>query len=1580
MKKILLLLLAIISVKSVGAAVFDNFEAGLDPLKWTNSGNWVTAYIQGSNIAWSMATNEAGTGSLTSIPIPIPDGNAILTLRVNGHDGIFKDWDGWHGTPDNHWIEIRGGGSTDPVLARLNSYEDTLRNFTIDARGYSTLTVIGVDNGDTWVGMDDIDVNSTEPHDLITNGSLEDGFNGWTVTGSSFQVIAKSKPGWETIPQYASEGGLFASGYMSPNQTGTVTSPPITVTRDALTFDATGYSGGPWGGGNNEFRLLDASMNVIASIKGNTIAQGTLVNGVWQKRSFNLLAAGLSYGDTCYFQAYDGDVQASYDWIGFDNVRLTDAGPVVPGIYDNFESGTYIDSGKWKTIDPAWGLETIYTGSTRVAWSNPYGTSATGNLVSYPILIPENGGLTIKVSGHDVPDKDGDGFKPAPEALWVEVRGGSSTGPVLAKMNAYENTLHPFKVDARGYDMLTVIGVDNGNAWVAMDDIATTSGVSHELVTNGSVENGFTGWTVTGTAWQTFAKTKPSWESAPRYPAEGGMYATTYETESLMGSVTSAPITVKHNLLVFDAAGYSGGPWGGGNNKFNLLDSNHNIIATINGNIGAQGIVQGGTWVEKSFDLFAAGLDYNDTCYFQAVDGDTGSYGWIAFDNIRQETRKITGALEQSMNLAGQNLLNSLRPSTDGYLPYAFLTVNSDYTARFDPSMEIHNIGRVWDALLRLENATGFTIPADVNAGLFSTTQQWFNNPDNLCWAPQDWLGLISHQFELHSFRENALALASLAEFRNSTWAKDKAPLLAATLSNATDMGDLTGPDYQWIFGNFWYYNQPGVTLYTSRFADPVGSNGRLIEALVYLYQATGNTSVFNLAGQYAAWHLANSTNANGTLKEAVGLDHTHSYMCTMRGLLLYGELIGGTTGQQYINNVAATYGVSIRNNRIKESGWNPHDWNGINNAEAASAADSAQIACILGRLGHDEYLDDAERLVRCLILPCQINDTDMASHSLTPDYQGDQNSNPDRYTNLTQRNIGGYGGMHNMNGAGSPYGGKQCTTDITASVLHSLVEIYNNIAVHDSNGLKINFHFDYEDDNVSIISKREEYTATVTAQVKITDANVLIRIPQWAPANSIVLSVNGSPISLVKVGNFARISAQSVPMEIKLKYGLPVRTTFEKPNPSGTAYQFLWQGDEIAGINPNTDFLPFYQTLTYPPFLTPEYRIRNVSDLGRMPIDTIPTNDTKYDWGGSVIKDGSTYRMWWCRQETYDTIYYADSSDGVSWHNTQKVLQAADNDSEKMHVGRPSVVKVGGTFYMFYESPRVVSGGEVENQIFLATSTNGTTWAKYPSNSNPQPIIALGSYQGCGTYGLGQPSVFYKDGQFNIYYVCNVSDYPDKIRMAKSADPYNWGSFTSHEVVAYGAGVDVKWNSELGRYVMAYTIGDWITPNPSGQDTYNMYVFTSSDGKVWNGYTTPYLYQICRNATDVTLTGFTSPNTRGYANLVSTDQYGCMNSSAMKAVFMQGNMHVVPGDWRTEAASWNLHSLSFKLGQWALVSDINGDGTVDMKDLAMMTNKWLSAGTVGSIPEDIAPQPSGDGVVNFLDFALFAEDWLMTD
>jgi hypothetical protein len=58
-----------------------------------------------------------------------------------------------------------------------------------------------------------------------------------------------------------------------------------------------------------------------------------------------------------------------------------------------------------------------------------------------------------------------------------------------------------------------------------------------------------------------------------------------------------------------------------------------------------------------------------------------------------------------------------------------------------------------------------------------------------------------------------------------------------------------------------------------------------------------------------------------------------------------------------------------------------------------------------------------------------------------------------------------------------------------------------------------------------------------------------------------------------------------------------------------------------------------------------------------------------------------------------------------------------------------------------------------------------------------------------------------------------------------------------------------------------------------------------------------------------------------------------------------------------------------------SLDADINCDFCVNIEDLRLLINQWLSPPGIPSA--DIAPTPNGDGIVNFLDFAIFAENWL---
>lgn len=148
------------------------------------------------------------------------------------------------------------------------------------------------------------------------------------------------------------------------------------------------------------------------------------------------------------------------------------------------------------------------------------------------------------------------------------------------------------------------------------------------------------------------------------------------------------------------------------------------------------------------------------------------------------------------------------------------------------------------------------------------------------------------------------------------------------------------------------------------------------------------------------------------------------------------------------------------------------------------------------------------------------------------------------------------------------------------------------------------------------------------------------------------------------------------------------------------------------------------------------------------------------YDYAPSIMLDG-VYKMWWCGQVpgqpvAGDSILYAESSslDGPfhargSAASHQVVFGGTGSGSfDNEHTCDPSVVRVSGTYYMYYGAER--HDGE-PTTIGVASSPDGISWARLNSG---QPIITPANQQNTGnTYGAGQPSVVYRGGRFHLIF-----------------------------------------------------------------------------------------------------------------------------------------------------------------------------------------------------------------------------------
>ena len=263
---------------------------------------------------------------------------------------------------------------------------------------------------------------------------------------------------------------------------------------------------------------------------------------------------------------------------------------------------------------------------------------------------------------------------------------------------------------------------------------------------------------------------------------------------------------------------------------------------------------------------------------------------------------------------------------------------------------------------------------------------------------------------------------------------------------------------------------------------------------------------------------------------------------------------------------------------------------------------------------------------------------------------------------------------------------------------------------------------------------------------------------------------------------------------------------------------------------------LPIFGCFAQTPFAT---NLPTVSNTQILPLGT-------YEYVPSVMADGALYKIWFCTSgvnPTGDHIFYSESNNLDSgWGSLHDVFQgtgstnALDNpnssDFDRTHTCDPSVIRVDGTYYMYYGgnwANAQLDGSVGRTAIGVASSPDGMVWTRM---NNGKPIVTPKIVVD-GQYGAGQPSVFYRQGLFYMLYTDTTATSPvpsniGPVFVLRSSDPTfqtyvdelqgpgNWVRLTGTPPAPArtwsppfpgGVSLDWRYDDALGRVAVAISI-----------------------------------------------------------------------------------------------------------------------------------------------------------------------------
>ena len=398
---------------------------------------------------------------------------------------------------------------------------------------------------------------------------------------------------------------------------------------------------------------------------------------------------------------------------------------------------------------------------------------------------------------------------------------------------------------------------------------------------------------------------------------------------------------------------------------------------------------------------------------------------------------------------------------------------------------DLHNGGRYLNALLHAEELLGVEVDEEyvdrLAAVMFDACSASLPLPSG---RPRGDTSPTPSLFDPHNTREGLHGLYALVRYRSSARALELAEASIAAVFEYWDAD--SGWDGERML------REHGMEL---GFADTyIRGAARAIGPLVKLYQASGSAPALDLAIALKEKAVAQFYTEEGGFDGALFGHHVHSTTSTLSGLALLADL---TRDSALLGRVKAFYDHGLWALR-DEVGWaietvKPED--NPDSGETNSSGDILETALILGKRGHPEYYHDAERILRCHLLPSQLRDARFLIEGASPD-------KVEQTRQWADSLLGAYGFP-------APYGhdpvdnrlGIRFNLDVVGGTADSLCFACAHLATPDDSGCRVNLLFDWETDFVRVESAYSGKGLKVTPK---RPGPLSVRLPPWANAEEI--------------------------------------------------------------------------------------------------------------------------------------------------------------------------------------------------------------------------------------------------------------------------------------------------------------------------------------------------------------------------------------------------------------------------------------------------------------------------------------------